>query len=108
MANNDAGAHYEIIVDGTPRTYRDDPKIALNSAQYLKSKNPKSEVTIRDMRTNVVTSIAWAALFSQHKGSPRIDISDNSGSLGSDRFAREAATPLGSSSHQQRIQNVYQ
>ena len=50
------GATYEITIDGVPRSYRDDPRIASDAANLLKLKNPKSEVRVRDLRTNVVTS----------------------------------------------------
>jgi hypothetical protein len=50
------GATYEITIDGVPRSYRDDPRIAADAANFLKIKNPKSDVRVRDLRTNVVTS----------------------------------------------------
>jgi hypothetical protein len=43
------GARYEIAVDGKPRSYRDINAIAMKSAQYLKSRNPNVEVTVRDL-----------------------------------------------------------
>jgi hypothetical protein len=61
MGQSNSGANFEIVVDGKPRSYRDDPKIAAEAAAYLKSKNPKVEVAIRDLRTNIVTSVAWAS-----------------------------------------------
>jgi len=42
------GARYEISVDGKPRSNRDVKAIALEAAEYLKSKNPNVEVTVRD------------------------------------------------------------
>jgi hypothetical protein len=42
-------ARWEITVDGKPRSYRDDRQIAIESAQYLKRKNPNVEVTVRDL-----------------------------------------------------------
>ena len=38
------GAQYELSVDGVPRSYRDRKDIALQSAQFLKSRNPHSVV----------------------------------------------------------------
>ena len=43
------GARWEITVDGKPRSYRVDKQIAIESAQYLKRKNPNVEVTVRDL-----------------------------------------------------------
>jgi hypothetical protein len=42
------GARYEIAVDGKPRSNRDTKPIAIEAGEYLKSKNPNSEVTVRD------------------------------------------------------------
>jgi electron transfer flavoprotein alpha/beta subunit len=53
------GANFEIVVDGKPRSYRDDQKIAVEAALYLKSKNPNVEVTVRDIRTGEVTPVQW-------------------------------------------------
>jgi hypothetical protein len=50
-------ARWEIRADGTPRTYRDDHTIAIDSARYLKYKNPMVEVTLRDLETGETTSI---------------------------------------------------
>ena len=60
MGRPDAGAHFEISIDGKPRSYRDDPQVAAAAAKYLKSLNPKSEVVLRDMRSNAVTVMEWA------------------------------------------------
>jgi hypothetical protein len=43
------GSRWEITVDGKPRSYRVDRQIAIESAQYLKRKNPNVEVTVRDL-----------------------------------------------------------
>ena len=40
------GADWEIVVDGKPRSYRDDLEIAREAARYLKSRNPKSELAV--------------------------------------------------------------
>jgi hypothetical protein len=42
---------WEIAVDGKPRSYRDEKLIAIEAAQYLKSKNPNVPVTMRDLTT---------------------------------------------------------
>ena len=46
-----AGARYEISVDGTVRTHRDDREIALEAANVLKPCNPYSIVVVRDLST---------------------------------------------------------
>jgi hypothetical protein len=45
------GARYEIIVDGQPRSNRDDKTIAIKAAEYLKDNNPHAEVAVRDRMT---------------------------------------------------------
>jgi len=39
------GPQFEILVDGTPRSYRDRKDIAIGSAEFLKHKNPHCEVS---------------------------------------------------------------
>jgi hypothetical protein len=64
--NANAGADWEIVVDGKPRTYRDDPKVAREAARYLQSKYPKSDVSVRNYVTGEVLSltgepaVSWA------------------------------------------------
>ena len=45
------GAQYEISIDGIPRTYRDREDIALQTARFLKSRNPQSVVKLKDLQT---------------------------------------------------------
>lgn len=35
------GAHFEISVDGKPRSYRDIKAVAIKTAEFLRSKNPR-------------------------------------------------------------------
>jgi hypothetical protein len=44
----DTGARWEITIEGVPRSYRDRKEMAIEGAEYLKSRNPTSEVTVRD------------------------------------------------------------
>ena len=44
-------AQFEISIDGVPRTYRDRKDLALESAQFLKSRNPNSVVKLKDLQT---------------------------------------------------------
>jgi len=46
MTKPNTGTRYEIAIDGTPRTYRDTEKIALEAGTRLKTKQPHSEVTV--------------------------------------------------------------
>jgi hypothetical protein len=56
-----SGAQFEISIDGVPRTYRDRKDIALQSAQFLKSRNPNSVVKLRDLQTGEETVVAFKA-----------------------------------------------
>jgi hypothetical protein len=51
------GARYQITVDGQPRTNRDDKLIALKTAEYLKYKNPHSEITVYDRKTGETVTV---------------------------------------------------
>jgi len=50
------GARFEIAIDGTPRSYRDIEKLAFEAAARLKTKQPHSEITVRDAETGKITS----------------------------------------------------
>jgi hypothetical protein len=54
---SNAGARYEIAVDGTPRTHRDHKELATEAATLLKTKNVHSEVTVRDLETGKITTV---------------------------------------------------
>jgi hypothetical protein len=56
---NNPGAQYEISVDGVPRTHRDRQDIALQTARFLKSRNPNSMVKMKDSRTGEETVVAF-------------------------------------------------
>jgi hypothetical protein len=45
------GAQYDISIDGVPRTYRDRQAIAVQTARFLKSRNPHSVVKLKDLHT---------------------------------------------------------
>jgi hypothetical protein len=51
------GARYQITVDGQPRTNRDDKLIAFKTAEYLKYKNPHSEITVYDRETGETVTV---------------------------------------------------
>src|SRR4030081_3086331 len=53
------GAQYEISIDGVPRTYRDRQDIALQTARFLKSRNPQSAVKLKDLQTGEETVVAF-------------------------------------------------
>jgi hypothetical protein len=55
--NKPFGACFEIIVDGKPRSMRDLKETAIEAGKYLKQGNPKSEISVRDIRDNSVTVI---------------------------------------------------
>jgi len=57
MSKN-TSARFEIAIDGTARTYRDTEKTAIEAATRLKTKQPHSEITVRDAETGkAVTSV---------------------------------------------------
>jgi hypothetical protein len=51
------GARYQITIDGRPRTNRDDKAIAIKSAEYLKHKNPHTEIAVHDRVTGDTITI---------------------------------------------------
>ena len=51
------GARYQIVVDGQPRSNRDDRAIAIEAAEYLKYKHPHAEVTVHDLMTGDTITI---------------------------------------------------
>ena len=53
------GAQFEISIDGVPRTYRDRKDFALESAQFLKSRNPNSVVKLKDLQTGEEIMVAF-------------------------------------------------
>ena len=57
MVQKDVGACFEIRVDGKTRSHRDRKEIAIEAGRYLKQMQPKSEITVRDLRDNTVTMI---------------------------------------------------
>jgi hypothetical protein len=59
---NPPGAQFEILIDSKPRSYRDIKAVAIASAEFLKSRNPHSEVAVKDLQTGEVTVVvkAWA------------------------------------------------
>ena len=56
--NRNAGAQFEIRIDGTPRSYRDRKDFAMEAARLIKSKNPHSMVEVKDLQSGDVTAVA--------------------------------------------------
>ena len=52
-------ANFELSVDGVPRSYRDRKDLALQSALFLKSRNPNSVVKLKDLQTAEEIVIAF-------------------------------------------------
>jgi hypothetical protein len=59
MTTTPSGAQFEISVDGNPRSYRDIKTVAIASAEFLKSRNPNSNIAVKDLRTGEVTPVAF-------------------------------------------------
>jgi hypothetical protein len=56
------GTQYQISPkDGIPRRYCDRKDIALQTARFLKSQNPTSTVTLKDLQTGEETIVAFKA-----------------------------------------------
>jgi hypothetical protein len=53
------GAQFEVSIDGTPRTYRDDRKIAIEAAENLKPKHPHSVVTVENLETGETIAVEY-------------------------------------------------
>jgi hypothetical protein len=53
---NPPGAQFEILVDGKPRSYRDIKAVAITSAEFLKSRNPHSEIAVKDLQNGKLPS----------------------------------------------------
>ena len=58
MSKN-TGARDEIATDGTTRGYRDTEKIAIEAASRLKTKQPNSAITVRDIESGKTTTIKY-------------------------------------------------
>jgi hypothetical protein len=50
------GGHYEVTVDGKPRTYRNAKAAAIVAAEYLKRHNPNVEVAV--LETTVIKNLS--------------------------------------------------
>jgi len=55
------GTQYQISVDGIPRACRDRQDIALQTARFLKSRNPNSTIRLKDLQTGEETIVAFKA-----------------------------------------------
>src|SRR6476660_5292217 len=49
-----SGAQFEILVDGKPRSYRDIKAVAIETAEFFRSKNPNSDIAAKDLRMGEV------------------------------------------------------
>jgi predicted nucleic acid-binding protein len=56
---NDDGAHFEISIDGVPRTHRDVLEIAIEAAKLHKERQPTEEIIVRDLRDGWTAAIGW-------------------------------------------------
>ena len=52
-------ANFELSVDGVARSYRDGKDLALQSALFLKSRNPNSVVKLKNLQTGEEIVIAF-------------------------------------------------
>lgn len=56
------GARFEISIDGLPRSYRDRKDIAVQSAQFLKSRNSNSVVKLKDLQSGAEIVVAFKSV----------------------------------------------
>jgi hypothetical protein len=54
--NKQPGAQFEILADGKPRSYRDTKSGAMDAATFLKSRQPHSEVAVKDLQSGALTA----------------------------------------------------
>ena len=57
--NRPRGAQFEISIDGTPCTYRDEKVMAIEAAEQLKRKHPHSAVTVENLQTGEKTTVEY-------------------------------------------------
>jgi hypothetical protein len=57
--NRPQGAHFEISIDGTPRTYRGDKAMAIEAAEQLKRKHPHCAVRVENLQTGETTAVEY-------------------------------------------------
>jgi hypothetical protein len=57
--NRPRGAQFEVSIDGTPRTYRDDNAMAIEAAELLKRKHPHSAVVAKDLQTGETIAVEY-------------------------------------------------
>jgi hypothetical protein len=60
------GAHFEISIDGKPRSYRDRKSVAIEAAEHLKRKHPNSEVAVRDLRSGEGVEVKYKSEWGPH------------------------------------------
>jgi hypothetical protein len=56
--NDPRGAHFEISVDGTPRTHRDERDTAIEAARFLQQRNPGAKIAITGLQDG--SAIEWS------------------------------------------------
>jgi hypothetical protein len=54
--NNQTGAQFKILLDGKPRSYRDTKSGAMDAATFLKSRQPHSEVAVKNLQSGALTA----------------------------------------------------
>ena len=59
---NPPGAQFEILVDGKPRCCRDIKAVAIETAEFLRSKNPHSDIAVRIFELARSPGSIWAAV----------------------------------------------
>jgi hypothetical protein len=60
MSEDCLGARFEILLDGKTQYCRDTMLTAMGAATILKSQNPSSKVSVRDLQTGQLTVLPAA------------------------------------------------
>ena len=61
MAGKTQGAHFEISIDGKPRSHRERREVAIEAAEFLKRKFPNCDIVVKDLQSGEVTAVAYKA-----------------------------------------------
>ena len=53
------GAQFEITIDGKTRSFRDTKVAVIAGAEFLKSRNPNSDVAVKNLKTGEITPVLF-------------------------------------------------
>ena len=59
MERKNPGANFQILVDGKSLSHPDALETALDAGFFLKERNPKNEIVVRDLTSGAQRVIGW-------------------------------------------------